>query len=260
MFKVQTGRNIVSHSCAVLSGGSVKCWGDNSYGQLGNNSTMSSSTPVAVSGISTATSISVGSVHSCARLSDGTVQCWGNNYDGQLGITPGNDSSTPVSVSGAISTAIEVVTGGFYRPSSYSPEGSSYSCSVLSSGQVQCWGANSYGQLGNNSTTSSSTPVSVSGLSSTATNIAISAEHNRGVSTCARLSDGTIQCWGTNTDGQLGNGTTTASLTPVSVNGITTASRVIAGGTHACAVLSGGGIPRLSHKKKIVFQKDRKLS
>ena len=185
-------------SCAVLTDGSAKCWGNNGYGQLGDGSTTHSSIPVSVSGISTAASISLGSIHSCAVLTDMSVKCWGDNSDGRLGDGSTTDSATPVSVTG-ISTAVSVALGY------------SYSCAVLTSGSAKCWGTNSYGQLGDGSTTGSLTPVSVTGIS-TASSIALGSYHS-----CALLTDELAKCWGNNDSGQLGDGSQTSSSIPVSV-------------------------------------------
>ena len=88
------------YSCAVLTSGSVQCWGINSYGNLGNNSKTSSSVPVTVTGITNATAVAAGSASSCALLNDGSVQCWGYNSSGELGNGTTTDSSVPVTVSG----------------------------------------------------------------------------------------------------------------------------------------------------------------
>ena len=190
------------HTCALLADTTVRCWGLNSSGQLGNGSTTTSSTPVTVAGLSTATQIATGYFHSCARLADGTARCWGNNLYGQLGNgTSGSPSSTPVTVSG-IATATQLTAGGDY-----------HSCAVLSDGTARCWGVGTWGQLGDGTYASSTTPVTVSGIG-TATQIAAAYRHS-----CALLADGTIRCWGYNVSGQLGDGTHDGSPVPVAVGG-----------------------------------------
>jgi len=214
-----------SHSCALLASGAMQCWGSNGWGQLGNGTTTASTTPVTVRGISTATAVAAGNLHSCALLASGAVQCWGRNGEGQLGIgTTNNISLTPVTVIG-ISTATALATG------------SSHNCAVLASGAVQCWGYNLFGQLGNGTTNNIFlSPVTVIGIS-TATALAAGDNHS-----CALLVSGVVQCWGINQDGELGNGTTTASTTPVTVSGINTATALAGGSWHSCALLASGAV------------------
>jgi len=238
-----------AHACAVVSG-AVKCWGANESGQLGNGSTTASSTPVTVSGLSSGvTDVSVAGSggtdgirksHSCAVVS-GAVKCWGANESGQLGNGSTTASSTPVTVSGLSSGVTAVSTNSSWA--SYMGMMNTYSghsCAVVS-GAAKCWGANSNGQLGNSSTTASSTPVSVSGLSSGVTAISTGGFWGQYMFTpydysCAVVS-GAAKCWGANSNGQLGNGSTSTSNVPVSVSGLSSGVTAISvGGGHACAL------------------------
>jgi hypothetical protein len=227
-----TGAN--SFTCAVRSTGTVSCWGDNTFGQLGNGTTTSSSTPVTVTGLSNATAIGVGNRFACALKSDGTVACWGNATAGALGNGQSTGNfTTPVAVTG--------VTGAVGIAAAYQA-----ACAVKSSGAVACWGNNNQGQLGNGTTTSSLTPVTVSGLNNAT---AITACDGSSVTTvCTATTAGGAVCWGNNTSGQIGNGTTTTSLVPAAVTGLTGAVQTAVGGgagtgqASACSLLSTGTI------------------
>lgn len=212
-----------AHNCAVLSGGTVSCWGSNLHGQIGNGTTTTPTSPVAVSGISSAVSVGLGNSHSCAVLSDGSLRCWGYNSQGQLGNGVTVNSSTPVAVSG-ISNALKVV-GGYY-----------HTCALLTNGAVKCWGFGTGGQLGDGTSTTSLTPVTVSGLSGV-TDISSASG-----SSCALKSDNTIWCWGGNSEGNLGDGSTTSRAAPVQVSGITTATSVAVNQDHGCAVLQNNTV------------------
>ena len=139
-----------SHTCAVRADGTVACWGDNSYGQLGDGTNVDSTAPVAVTGIANAISISSGFNYTCAARSDNSVACWGANGSGQLGDGTIVDSSIPVTVTG-LTNATSVAAG------------SSHTCAVRSDDSVACWGANGSGQLGDGTNTESSAPVTVAG-------------------------------------------------------------------------------------------------
>ena len=214
------------HTCSLVNN-TVQCWGDNSYGQLGIGTLINSATPVAASGITGATAVVAGSVRTCAITGGGFVQCWGDNDHGQLGngAVSSVPVTTPVYVTGI--NAASALTGGY-----------NHTCALLSGGTVKCWGANYSGQLGNSSATTStslsSIPVGVSGLTGV-TSLGIG---NMGDHSCAVINGGTVQCWGDNTYGQLGNGTTTNAATPVTVTGISNATTVAVGGYHSCAQLS----------------------
>lgn len=178
------------HSCALDSGGGVRCWGYNAYGQLGNGTTTDSTVPVAVSNLSGATAISVGGWHDCAITAPGGVVCWGYNASGELGNGATADSSIPVAVAG-LSSGIVAVSAG-----------DEHTCAVTAAGAALCWGSNAAGQLGDGTLQSSAIPVAVMGLSSGVAAIAAGHAH-----TCALLVQGDVMCWGDNGTGGLGDAT-----------------------------------------------------
>ncbi|MGY2895656.1 RCC1 domain-containing protein [Deinococcus sp. UYEF24] len=222
-------RNAVSiagetyHSLAVLTDGTVRAWGDNSSGQLGDGSTTDSSTPVPVSGLRNAVSIAGGNRHSLALLADGTVRTWGDNAFGQLGDGTTTDRYTPVPVSG-LSDAVSIAGGSFHG------------LALLADGTVRAWGDNSSGQLGDGSTTNRSSPVPVSGLRN-AVSIAGGTYHSLAV-----LTDGTVRAWGDNSSAQLGDGSTTDSSAPVPVSGLRNAVSIAGGTDHSLALLADGTV------------------
>lgn len=195
------------HSCAIQIngdvGGGVKCWGRNSSGELGNGTNTNSLTPVFVSGLTGVESIAGSDTSTCARLygPTGPIKCWGNNAVGQLGDGTTTNRNTPVSVVGLSSTAKIV--------SNYS------TCALMADSTVNCWGYNIVGQLGNGTRANSSAPVPVSGLTGATAVSMGSGNVLSGGPGCAILTDQTVMCWGENTYGQFGNGTTAASNVPV---------------------------------------------
>ncbi|MEW6402320.1 MAG: RHS repeat-associated core domain-containing protein [Chloroflexota bacterium] len=214
------------HTCAVTTTGGLMCWGKNNSGQLGDGTTTPSVIPVNVSGLmSGVASVTAGASHTCALTTGGGVKCWGYNSSGQLGDNSVTQRTTPVNVSGLTSGAAAVVAGSYHT------------CALTTAGGVKCWGQNGNGQLGNNSTTSSSIPVNVNGLTSGVIAIAAGNWH-----TCALLSTGAVKCWGRNDNGQLGDGTLSQRTTPAAVSGLSSGvTAITTGWTHSCAVLSSGG-------------------
>jgi alpha-tubulin suppressor-like RCC1 family protein len=220
-FEMSSGVAAISisgyHTCAITTSGAVKCWGSGTSGQLGNGAFLDSDTPVDVSGLSSGVvaisatnglnpySGQVGGT-TCALTTSGAVKCWGVAYQGQLGngVTDRNgfmqNSNTPVDVSGLSSGVVAISAGGLHI------------CALMTSGAVKCWGHGAYGQLGNGATSNSNTPVDVSGLSSGVVAISAGGVHN-----CALMTSGAVKCWGHGAYGQLGNGATSNSNTPVDV-------------------------------------------
>jgi alpha-tubulin suppressor-like RCC1 family protein len=149
-------------------------------------------------GSHTAIAVSVGVVHACAILSDHTVKCWGGDY---------REHGTYYDVMPACIPGLAGVTS--------ISAGVEHTCAVIADGRIECWGNNEFGKLGNGSTDTSWTPVTVDGLSGRARAVAAG-----GGSTCALLDDGSVECWGDNSDGELGDGTRTSRLTPAPVDGL----------------------------------------
>ena len=228
-----------ANTCALKSTGAVVCWGDNTAGQLGNNSTSVQNFPVHVSGIASgAQQISTGRQHSCAVLTLGELRCWGENTQDQLG------SSANVGVN--VPSPVQIIATGVKQVSA----GSIHTCAVMDiTGRAKCWGANldyyrsvPIGQLGNGLLDGqyAETPVDVvlPGGSPLAGVSQISAGYDE---TCARLTTGRVKCWGDNEHGQLGNNRVTNSATPVDVLEAPTAMAVPPQQMFAPTVSAGNG-------------------
>ena len=217
-----------THTCALL-GASVYCWGDNTFGQLGDGMTASSTIPVRLPAFSSAPiSISAGGSHTCVLLSGGSVQCWGKNDKGQLGDNSTTQRNTPVSVVDIVATAVAISAGD------------SHTCARLSDRTVRCWGGNSSGQLGNDTRLDSSAPVTVVddlGTLSDVSSIVAGGSH-----TCAMLGNGQSKCWGENRSGQVGNGVRPIAVYPIEVPGIASATAVGTGQSYTCARILDGTI------------------
>ncbi len=259
-----------THTCGLLPDGTAKCWGNDSWGELGDGQSLTTHVaPVSVFGFTGGVSLTAGLVSTCALVYDGTVQCWGNNAAGQLGDGTTTQRTTPVTVSNLLG-ATGVAAGD------------THACAIVAAGAVECWGSNTNGQLGNGTTTGSSTAVVVPGLSNVVQLVAggwstcaliadgtvscwgkefFSPAHDDGVdygpnptwvlglsnvraigagenNICAILADSTIACWGSNAYGQLGDGTTIPQGVPEIVPNLSDVAAVAIGSEHICTLMS----------------------
>jgi alpha-tubulin suppressor-like RCC1 family protein len=216
----------MSHTCALTTAGGVKCWGTNSLGQLGDGTLIDRLTPVDVTGLTSGVaSISAGDFSTCAVTTTGGAKCWGYNENHQLGDGTTTTRTSPVNVSGLTSGVASISAGG------------TVTCAVTTTGGAKCWGFNDDGQVGDGTTTDRSTPVNVSGLTSSVASISAGSTH-----ACAITTTGGAKCWGSNHEGHLGNDSTTKSSTPVNVTGLTSGvASISAGYDLTCAVTTASG-------------------
>jgi alpha-tubulin suppressor-like RCC1 family protein len=192
------------YACGLTAGGAAYCWGDNEYGELGTGDSTFSPVPVPVSGGLTFAALATGYFHVCGLTKSGVVYCWGGNFAGELGNDTVDHSTRPVAVSSGLTLA-SIGAGPWVT------------CGVTTAGAAYCWGSNGYGQLGSGAgaftDAANPTPVPVSG------GMVLASVSPGYLHTCGVTPEGAAYCWGDNTDGELGNGSTTISATPVPVAG-----------------------------------------
>ncbi len=238
-------------TCALTANGTAYCWGDNGSGDLGIGSDTGnidfcaagggqcSETPLAVAGGLTFSTVATANLHACGLTAAGAAYCWGDNSAGQLGV--GADAATDTCNSSPCSRTPVAVAGGLtftaLRAGLFS------TCGRATGGTWYCWGANSYGQLGNGAigpelcqgtNPCSSLPVAVAGGSGFET---VFPGHRH---SCAITPGGVASCWGWNASGQLGDGTTSTSLSAVAVTGGLSFTSMSPFTNHTCAISSGG--------------------
>jgi hypothetical protein len=223
-------------ACALLFGGGVDCWGDNSYGQLGNGTNTSSLIPVAVENgqgtgpLSGVVQIAVGKYHACARMADTTVNCWGDNSYYELGDNTNQEHLLPNPVLNGAGTG-PLANQVWISVSQYD------SCSVQSDGSARCWGLNQFGTLGDGTQSPRSRPGGVMAASGTGFLAKVKTISASPTHTCALLKTGVVDCWGLNSFGQIGDGTVTTRLRPVAVKSSRGPGRLV----HVTQVTTGGG-------------------
>lgn len=209
-----------NHACLIAADGAVYCWGRNTNGQLGIGSFENQTKPRKVLGLPEAVaSITLGATHSCAKTVSGAVYCWGAAAYVGAGEGVVADTALPLAVQGLTGSVRTLVAGD------------QLTCALLDSGSVQCWGRVLYGALGDGVTMSSKVAIGVSDLNAV-TSLAVGGDF-----ACATQA-GAAYCWGNGGNGRLGNGGGPATK-PVLVNNLGgTPKSVLAGTSHACAVLT----------------------
>jgi alpha-tubulin suppressor-like RCC1 family protein len=222
--QVSAGRD---HTCAITTTEQLFCWGDDSFGQLGDDASETDrSTPVEVEGAPKWKQVSLGSSHTCAVKTNGRLYCWGRDTDGQLGddILEA-DQAVPVQVSGNAQDWSQVGAGGFHT------------CARKSTGELFCWGSDVDGQLGNSATLGDDAPTPVS-VAAAWKMVGAGGRH-----TCAVKSNEKLFCWGADDSGQLGDGADGNADDPLPVavaGGATNWKQVDGGDAHTCAAKRGG--------------------
>lgn len=212
----------VSHSCALLETGDVRCWGNNENGQLGNGTNQNSSIPIEVTKLpEKVVQVAAGGVFTCALSEDGKLYCWGDGSNGRFGDGSMEVYPTPVVVDGLDQEIDLIVAGDFHL------------CVRTTSGEILCWGA-----LSSDREFTSRTPLLVKELTGKVVGMTAGGSH-----TCALTIDDGVKCWGDNYFGQLGNGTDLGSWDPVDVIGATeNVLKVASGSGHVCALMVDGGV------------------
>jgi alpha-tubulin suppressor-like RCC1 family protein len=255
---VATGRN---DTCALMADSTVRCWGLNDLGELGNGTYRGSgcgglgcsavATPVLVTQnpptpLRNVTSIAVGFQHACAVLADTTVVCWGANYYGQLGV--GTTSGPGCANNGCAVFPAPVQANGTTAPLTGAVEvaaGDYHTCARLTDGTVACWGLDDQGQLGFGG-------IGGPGCGNVGCNTSAYLAHDLagvvalaagGDETCAALADATVACWGEDTFGEIGDGVAGAAVTvPIAVSSLGDVTAISVGDAHACALVASGAV------------------
>ena len=213
-----------AHSLAVV-GGVVCAWGLNGSGQLGDNSITQRTAPVATNTLTGITAVAGGGNHSLAVKGDGTVWAWGSNFNGQLGDTTTTDQHVPVQSFG-ITNAIEIAAAGGYSVARLSSPADS----------LLTWGVE--GALGDGIVNIRAVPIQISGFPATVTQASAGNGH-----TLALLTSGAVWGLGSNSNGQLGDNSTTRRLTPVQASGLTAnVTAIEAGNLHSLARKNDGSV------------------
>lgn len=217
------------HTCALLQNGTIKCWGQNQHGQLGDGTSFARTPPNLVLDIDNAKQITVGMNHNCALLEDRTVKCWGAGLKGQLGTGIVGNQNKPTTVI-ELSEVAAVSANGLHT------------CAILKNESVRCWGQGFYNQLGNgDSTEDQLKPVAVKGELCCIEDIDVAPQISAGgAHTCVLDHGGFVWCWGDGYYGKLGNGLTDDQSHPVLAQNASASIQISSGIQHTCSTIYDG--------------------
>ena len=217
-------------TCILLTGGSVRCWGDDEFGQLGDGQSgtmVLSATPVTVQNVSGATDLACGTGHCCALVAGGAVRCWGRNDFGESNPAAAGTLQLQAVDTAGLGVASGITTGVYHT------------CAIVTDGKVRCWGLGTSGQLGDGN---SGMPAKI--VDTLLDSYALEVRAG-GHFTCARDAYAKASCWGDNAAGQIGNGkggTSVESDAPSLVGDFTDVAALATGDEHACAMRKSGEV------------------
>ncbi|MCF7900880.1 hypothetical protein K9L67_01510, partial [Candidatus Woesearchaeota archaeon] len=210
-------------TCGLTINNTVKCWGYNNGGQIGDGTTTQRNNPTLINDTAKYKYLDVGYEATCGILTNGTAKCWGNNYYGELGVGDTTNRTNPTAIND--SATYKQISAGY-----------DYTCGILTNGTAKCWGYNTNGELGLGHTTHQYNPITIN---DTTTYKQIDANY---YNTCGILTNGTAKCWGSNSVGQVGDGTTTQKNNPTTINDTTTYLQIMGGADHTCGITNKGQV------------------
>jgi alpha-tubulin suppressor-like RCC1 family protein len=215
------------NTCGITTAGVLKCWGRNSDGQIGDGTNTQRNSPTIIESGVTYSHVGVGSINTCAITTSGVLQCWGANAHGQIGDGTTNVTWFPIDIDDGVSYSKVLCS-------------ESNTCAITSAGVLKCWGWSGLSKLGTSHTGDATSPIVVdSGVNYAS--LALGTSEGLANHACAITSAGVLKCWGYNSDGQLGDGTTNSAIALVVDVGVSY-SKISAGGKHSCGITSSGMI------------------
>jgi len=213
-----------AHRCAIRGSGLLYCWGDDAYGRVGNGNLGSPGKPARIGGATDWKSVSAGDSHTCGIRGAGLLACWGRDSDGQLGNGSSSASSKDTPVRVGTADGWKTVTAG-----------GAHTCAIWGNNTLYCWGSDASGQVGNGGTTSTPRPSPTRISTAAWSSVSAGGSH-----TCAIRANGLLGCWGSDSSGQLGNGTGDDRAAPIRTTNVTDWKRLSAGADYTCAYRGTG--------------------